>query len=102
MNIGKSIRIAMEMTELDSRALALKLGVRYSYARQLRHRADSTTKTIKKLSKAFGMKASDFIALGEKSHGWDTATQTAPIMVLNEETGVIFPLIGMESYRWTV
>ncbi len=65
MNIGKSLRIAMEQKDVDKDELAKRINRSVSFVNQLRRADNATVDTIKMLSDAFGIKASEFIALGE-------------------------------------
>ena len=66
MHIGKSFRIAVVKTGLSVDDIAKKMDVGKDRVYQLRRTRISTTCThLEKLAKAFGMKVSEFIELGE-------------------------------------
>lgn len=65
MNVGLSIKLALVKAGKNQRQLAVELGIS---ARQVNAVANSETasgKTIEKMAAIFGMKVSDFLALGE-------------------------------------
>lgn len=66
MNIGKSLRVAMEKEDVSKEQLAKKINRSASYVNQLRRVESSVTlDTVSMLSDAVGMKVSEFVALGE-------------------------------------
>lgn len=65
MDIGKSIRLALAHKNMSKTALASALGCKLPSVTQLCSRDIVKSDMIQKLSDVFGMKASDFIKLGE-------------------------------------
>lgn len=65
MNLGKSIQIARAKRGLQVKELAEKLGMKPTSLSQLSSQDSCTGATLQKLAKAFDMKVSEFIALGE-------------------------------------
>jgi plasmid maintenance system antidote protein VapI len=66
MNIGISIKVALAKRGINQKALAEKMGTTPAAISQLAAQESCTGATIKKLADAFGMKASEFVALGEE------------------------------------
>lgn len=66
MNIGKSIKVALAMRDMKQNQLASKMKVTPRWINGLANTEQASTSTVDKLAKAFGMKASEFIALGEE------------------------------------
>jgi predicted XRE-type DNA-binding protein len=65
MNVGRSVRIALEQRDLDGRWLSSQLGMTRQRASQLRTRTKANSATIARLATVFNLKVSEFIALGE-------------------------------------
>lgn len=65
MNLGKSIQIARAKRGLQVKELAEKLGMKPTSLSQLSSQDSCTGATLQKLAKAFDMKVSEFVALGE-------------------------------------
>ncbi len=65
MNFRKSLKLALAQRDMTQRALALKLGMRETSMSQLAAQKSCTGATLQKLADAFGMKVSEFVALGE-------------------------------------
>jgi len=65
MNIGKSIKVALAKNEMKQTELAKKIGVTHTYMSAVSNRDTCTGDMLAKLSEAFNMSASEFIALGE-------------------------------------
>ena len=66
MHIGKSTRKAMFEQELKAAEVAERMGYGIDRVYQLRRtRISASATSIEKLAEAFGMKVSEFIALGE-------------------------------------
>jgi plasmid maintenance system antidote protein VapI len=65
MDVGKSIRIALAIHNMNRVALAVKMNCAPPGVTQMCNRPNVRTDTLKKLAKVFGMKVSEFIALGE-------------------------------------
>lgn len=65
MNVGKSIKVAMAMRDMNPSLLAEKMGVSRQYVSNLIHSKQIGIGTISKLSDVLNMKVSDFLALGE-------------------------------------
>jgi len=66
MNIGKSIKVALAKHDMKQNQLAERLGRSSSWLNQLANNPEATASTIRLLAGAFGMKASEFVALGEE------------------------------------
>lgn len=66
MNIGISIKVALARKGMNQKALAELLEMTPAAVSQLAGQESCTGATIKKLAGAFGMKASEFVALGEE------------------------------------
>lgn len=65
MNIGKSLKIALLQNDMEQSDLAEKLGIHQSNISRIANCKVITTETLGRLAKAFNMKVSDFIAIGE-------------------------------------
>lgn len=66
MNVGKSIRVALAKKGMTQRQLAEQLGMLPTSLSQLASQQSCTGATLEKLARALGMKASEFVALGEE------------------------------------
>jgi plasmid maintenance system antidote protein VapI len=65
MNIGICIKIALAKSQKDTTWLANQLGVSQTRAGNIVRATNVNSDTINKLAAVFGMKPSEFIALGE-------------------------------------
>jgi DNA-binding Xre family transcriptional regulator len=65
MNFRKSLKLALIQRDMTQKALALKLGMRETSMSQLASQSSCTGATLQKIAGAFGMKVSEFVALGE-------------------------------------
>lgn len=65
MNVGKSIKVAMAKRDMTPKMLAEKMGVTRQYVGNMMGSQTVGVGTINKLCEVFGMKASEFVALGE-------------------------------------
>jgi len=65
MNIGKSLRLAMEKNDKSREQLASEIDRSVSYVNQLRRAESMNLDTVTMLAVAFDMKVSEFVALGE-------------------------------------
>jgi plasmid maintenance system antidote protein VapI len=65
MDVGKSIRVALAQRNMNKITLAGLIGCAAPGVSQMCNRPNVRTDTLKKLAKVFGMKVSEFIALGE-------------------------------------
>lgn len=65
MHIGRSTRIAMAQRGMRSKDLAQILGMTQTSISLVLSRESSPGGLVKKLAEVFGMKASEFVALGE-------------------------------------
>lgn len=65
MDVGKSIRVALAKKGMSQKQLAEQLGMLPTSLSQLAAQKSCTGSTLNKLAAAFGMKASEFVALGE-------------------------------------
>lgn len=66
MNIGKSIKVALAQRDMKQNQLAERLGKSPRWINLLANSDGASTATIQMLADAFGMKASEFVALGEE------------------------------------
>jgi hypothetical protein len=65
MHIGKSIRVAMAKRELRGNQLAERLQVTPQTISTMLSRPTCSGQTLQSLANTFGMKVSEFVALGE-------------------------------------
>ncbi|MGL5486148.1 MAG: helix-turn-helix domain-containing protein [Shewanella sp.] len=65
MNIGRSIKVALAKRDMKPAQLASLMGCSTAYVSKICKSKESGIGTIKKLSDFFGMRVSEFIALGE-------------------------------------
>lgn len=65
MDIGKSIRVAMAMRGLRGNQLAERLQVTAPTVSVMLSRPTCSGQTLQNLANIFGMKVSEFVALGE-------------------------------------
>jgi transcriptional regulator with XRE-family HTH domain len=65
MNLGKSLKVALARKGLNQSELARKNDWCLRTINKLANRAGGTVENINQLSAALGMKASEFVALGE-------------------------------------
>lgn len=65
MHVGKSIKIAMAKKQMRSAELAQALGVTASTVSVMSSRTTCTGQMLILLATFFGMKVSEFVALGE-------------------------------------
>lgn len=65
MNVGKSIKVALAKKGMKSGQLASTLGVTAATVSVMSSRDTCTGQMLIKLSTTFGMKVSEFVALGE-------------------------------------
>lgn len=65
MNAAKSLRIAMVKLGMNQTDLAKKAGITQSSISGLANRENWNCESLQKIAKAFGMKVSEFVALGE-------------------------------------
>jgi len=65
MNLRKSVMLALASKEMKQKDLADQLGMSQGSMSQLVNQKSCTGGTLQKLASAFGMKVSDFVALGE-------------------------------------
>lgn len=65
MNFRRSLKLALAQRDMTQKALAEKLGMRETSLSQLAAQTSCTGATLQKISDAFDMKVSDFVALGE-------------------------------------
>ena len=65
MNLRKSIKVALAERDMSQKDLAKKLCMSQSAVSQLAAQKSCTGPTLNKLADAFGLKVSEFIALGE-------------------------------------
>lgn len=66
MNIGIAVRVALAKQDHDINWLADKLGVSHTRASKVARSTNVNSNTIARLAEIFGMKPSEFIALGEE------------------------------------
>lgn len=65
MNIGRSIKVALAKRDMKQAELANLMGCSAAYVNKICKSKESGIGTIQKLSDFFGMRVSEFIALGE-------------------------------------
>lgn len=65
MNLGVSIKVALAKRGMSHKALADEMGMLQSSLSQMIARGSCPTQTLEKLAGVFGMKVSEFLALGE-------------------------------------
>lgn len=65
MNLRRSIKTALAQRDMTQKALAEKLGMLETSISQLAAQKSCQGSTLVKLAEAFGMKVSEFVALGE-------------------------------------
>jgi len=65
MNAGKSIKVALAKRSMNQKQLAQKMGVSTAYICRLAAQEHIGMGTVVTLASQFGMKVSDFLALGE-------------------------------------
>lgn len=65
MNFRRSLKLALAQRDMTQKALAKKLGIRETSMSQLAAQTSCTGATLQKISEAFDMKVSEFVALGE-------------------------------------
>lgn len=65
MNVGKSVRVAMAKRDIKPKELAERMSASRQYISQLMKADAVGTGTLNRLCEVFGMKASEFLALGE-------------------------------------
>lgn len=66
MNFGKSIKVALAKAELNQRELAEQMDVSHRFVNRMANASTARISTAEKFAKAFGMKVSEFLALGEE------------------------------------
>lgn len=66
MNLGKSIKMALAKREMSQKDLAEKMGWSIVWTNTLANKKSARSETIEALATAFGMKTSEFVALGEE------------------------------------
>lgn len=65
MNLGKSLKVALARKGITQSELARQNNWPLRTVNKLANRAGGTVENINQLSQALGMKASEFVALGE-------------------------------------
>lgn len=65
MNVGRSLRVALAKNDRRLNWVAEQLSISQTQVGRFANSKSATGTTIAKLSALFGMKASEFIALGE-------------------------------------
>ena len=65
MNFRRSLKLALAQHDMTQKSLAEKLGMLPTSMSQLAAQTSCTGATLQKISEAFGMKVSEFVALGE-------------------------------------
>lgn len=66
MDVGKSIKVALAKRGMNQTQLAKQMGCTQVWISRLANSRTSAMPTVESLASAFGMKVSDFIALGEE------------------------------------
>jgi DNA-binding Xre family transcriptional regulator len=65
MNIGKSLKIALLQNDMEQADLANRMGIHQSNISRIACCKTITTETLERIAKAFDMKVSEFVAIGE-------------------------------------
>lgn len=65
MDIAKSSKVARAQAGMSTADLAEKMGVSAVYINQIENRQNFNSTTIENLARVFGIKDSEFVALGE-------------------------------------
>lgn len=65
MDLGKSLKVALARKGMNQSQLARQMGTPLRTINKLANKPGGTVENINTLSDALGMKASDFVALGE-------------------------------------
>ena len=65
MNIGKSLKIALIQNNMEQADLADRMGIHQSNISKISRGKTITTETLQRIAKAFNMKVSEFLAIGE-------------------------------------
>lgn len=65
MNLGKSLKVALAKKGINQSVLARDNGWHLRWVNKLANQEGGTVQNINQLSQALGMKASEFVALGE-------------------------------------
>lgn len=66
MNLGKSIKVALAKAGMNQRQLADQMGLSHRFVTELANKPSGSFANVERLAKAFGMKPSEFISLGEE------------------------------------
>lgn len=66
MNLRKSVMVAMAQRDMKQKDVADKIGISQGSMSQLMGQVSCTGATLVKLASAFGLKVSEFVALGEE------------------------------------
>lgn len=66
MNFGKSIKVALAKAGKNQHELAEQMGLSFRFVNRMANSKTAKMATAEKFATAFGMKASEFIALGEE------------------------------------
>lgn len=65
MNVGKSIKVALAQRGMTQAELAKRLGVTHTWLSAMANKPRASTASLEALAGQFGMKVSEFVALGE-------------------------------------
>lgn len=65
MNVGKSIKVALVKRGLNQTQLAVQMKCTQVWINRLANSRSASMATVESLAKAFELKVSDFLALGE-------------------------------------
>lgn len=65
MNVGKSLKIALVKQGMSQTELAKKMGVHDQWISKIANSESASQATVVGIAAALGMKASEFVALGE-------------------------------------
>ena len=73
MNLGKSIKMALVQSEMSAIDLAKRTGLSDAQISLLsNNKRNASAKTLEKIAKAFGMRVSELIYIGEQDNKWRT------------------------------
>lgn len=66
MHIGKSIKVSLAKAGMSQRQLADKMGLSVRFITTLANRKTANLATVERIATVFGLKVSEFIAIGEE------------------------------------
>ncbi|MGL4317118.1 MAG: helix-turn-helix domain-containing protein [Pseudomonas sp.] len=66
MNLGKSIKVALAKAGKNQHELAEQMGLSFRFVNRMANSKTAKMATAEKFATVFGMKVSEFIAIGEE------------------------------------